>query len=247
MRRLGAERAVLLGGSTALGAAVRDELANMGLTVERIAGADRFDTAARVATRVGGRQVYVTQGVSADPTRGWPDAVAVSALAAFERVPILLTRQESLPAPTARAMEQLGTTTATVVGGAAAVSAEVERQLAGTGARTDRVAGPDRYATSVALARRAAAAGMSASRPWLATGLNFPDALAAGPAAAASQGVLLLVHGGSLASSPASQSWLDDAAAALTRMIVVGGAAAVAPEVAHQAEQVVEASQDGAR
>jgi hypothetical protein len=38
--------------------------------------------------------------------------------------------------------------------------------------------------------------------------LNWPDAVSAGPAAAASKGVLLLVAPTSLAASPASKAWL---------------------------------------
>lgn len=247
VQRLGAHRAVLLGGEAALGDAVRAELERMGLAVERLAGTDRFDTAARVAARVDNGHVYVTQGVSTDPGRGWPDAVSVSALAAFQGRPILLTRQESLPAATARALEQLGTTRATVVGGPAAVSDQVGRQLAATGAEVDRVAGTDRYDTSARVASRASAAGMAATRPWLATGQNFPDALTAGPAAAASEGVLLLVDGQALTASPASRAWLRGHAAELTRLIVVGGPAAVSDDVTMQAERLIESAQDGAR
>lgn len=247
LQRLGARRAVLLGGPAALSDAVRADVEGLGLSVERLAGTDRFDTAARVAARVGGQRVYVTQGISADPNRGWPDAVAVSALAAFQGAPILLTRQESLPAATSRALTRLGVTRATVVGGPMAVSGTVERQLAATGAQVDRVSGSDRYETSARLASRAAAAGLSANRPWLATGLNFPDALTAGPAAAAAQGVLLLVHGQSLSSSGASRSWLQRQGAELTRLLVVGGGAAVSEQTAREAELLIEAVQAGAR
>ena len=72
---------------------------------------------------------------------------------------------------------------------------------------TTRLAGTDRWATSAAVATRAVTEGMSGP-PWLASGANWPDAVSAGPAAAAGKGVLLLVAPSDLAGSPASQAWL---------------------------------------
>ncbi len=57
--------------------------------------------------------------------------------------------------------------------------------------------------------------------PWLASGLNWPDAVSAGPAAAASKGVLLLVAPTTLAASPASRAWL--AAHPSSVVVAVGG------------------------
>lgn len=72
-----------------------------------------------------------------------------------------------------------------MLGGPAAVSEAVRSQL-----DARRVAGYDRYATAAAIARDAFD---SASVAYLATGLNFPDALAGAPAAARDNAPLLLV------------------------------------------------------
>src|SRR6185437_7751920 len=55
---------------------------------------------------------------------------------------------------------------------------------------TQRIAGADRFATSVAIAK--AAYPTTAPTVYVATGLNYPDALSAAPAAAHAGGPLLL-------------------------------------------------------
>ena len=213
--RLGATTAYLIGDTTALSETVAAGLAAAGVTTSiRIGGATRYDTAALIAERVGGTSVYLARGDD------WADAAAISALAAFEHRPVLLTPATSLSSAAADALAELHATSATIVGGSAAVSTSAEATLRGDGVTTTRLAGADRWATSAAVASRAVSEGMSGP-PWLASGANWPDAVSAGPAAAASKGVLLLVAPVDLAGSPASETWL--AAHPSTNVVAVGG------------------------
>lgn len=99
--------------------------------------------------------------------------------------------------------------------------------VADQGVDVTRVSGGNRYETSLAVADLAAEAGDDPAHPWLATGRNFPDALAAGPAVATMGGVLLLVDGRSLNGSPEVREWLDGKADVLRRVTLVGGDAAI--------------------
>lgn len=246
IERLGATKAVVLGGAASLSRVVVDELErDLGLVVERIAGDNRFDTAALIADRVGGTTVYVTEGANADPNRGWPDAVAVSGLAALEQRPILLVTRDVLPQETRDAVVDLGVTHAVVVGGTGSVSDAVAGVLADPdGDGTDdvtvtRVAGASRFATSVEIAKRSVAAGASTLDLWFATGLAFPDALAAGPAVGRAGGVLLLVHGQDPNGGPEVYDWLDTLSDDQTlRGTMVGGEAAITTDVAEKLADV---------
>jgi putative cell wall-binding protein len=229
--RLGAERVVLLGGEAALSGAVADELAAGELEVTRVAGSDRFDTARRIAGEVGGEQAFLALGTHEDPDRGWPDALAVSAVAAAEQRPILLTTGTALAPAAATALDDLGVTELTVVGGGAAISDAVLAAARTPGRSVDRLAGRTRYETSLAIVRRAAELGAEGGRLWLATGRNFPDALAAGPAVAVDGGVLLLVDGVALAGSPPVSEWLGELGADLEAITLVGGDAAIREDV----------------
>jgi putative cell wall-binding protein len=225
--RLGATRAFLLGGTAALSEQVAIDLGTAGVTeVIRLDGSNRFDTARLVADRLRSTEVYVVEGVHADPQRGWADAVAVSALAAQQRRAVLLVEHDRVPDATRQALEALGAVSATVVGGPAAVSDAVVDQLRAAGLTVDRVAGASRYDTSVAVGRRALETGADPGQVWLATGRGFADALSAGPAVASTGGVLLLVDGLRLAGSPATQEWLEEIAG-WGRVTLVGGSAAI--------------------
>ena len=230
LRSLGADAAVLIGGTGALSAGVASDLRNAGITdVRRIAGGNRFDTARQIALEVGGTAAYVVEGVSSAAGRGWPDAVAVSGLAALERRPILLTTSGALPAETRDALQALGATDVTIVGGTSAVSDAVRGELASF---TDvvRIAGATRYDTSAKLASKAVAAGADGDHVLLATGRSWPDALAAGPAAGALGAVLLLVDGADITGSPAAAAWLDGRPA-LRQVVLVGGTTSVSTAV----------------
>lgn len=226
--RLGATRAIVLGGPEAIDESVVSSLEADGLTVERVAGENRFATAVEIADALGATasSAYLTKGADPDPARGWEDALTVAPLAAFQGRPILLTRTDSLPSETADALESQKVDQVTVVGGLQAVSAGVESQAA-VGRQTRRLAGVDRYDTSAIVHREAMAAGMSAANLWIATGRNFPDSLSAGPAVAAAGDSLLLVDGQALSNAERVKPRLRELAGITQSLTTVGGEVAV--------------------
>ncbi len=217
--RLGADRAVLLGGEAALSPRVAADLVAAGLTVERVAGADRFATAAAIEDRLPADTgpAVVVEGMTAAPQRGWPDAVSGAWWAATSPRPVLLATRDDLPEVTGDAV---GDRDAQVVGGVAAISPAVADELEDRGATVERVAGADRYATSAAVL---AASGAPRDVLWLATGSAFPDALTAGAAAQP----VLLVDGDGLDGSPAAR----DAIRAAGEVRILGGTDAVSEAV----------------
>jgi len=227
IERLGASQALLLGGEAAVAADVADELGGLVDDVERVNGTDRFDTAARIAARLAprddGRTAYLVDGAS-----GWPDAVAVSQRAADEGAAILPVTADGVPEATAIA---LGAADEVVAVGGTAVVPETVLDEAGQHAvaDTDRLAGEDRYATSVAVAD---ADPGSAGSVMLSTGADFADALAAGPAASRTDATVLLAPAADLAEAPVVRDALDARIDALSRAVVVGGEAALSADVA---------------
>lgn len=191
--RLGATRAIIVGGTGAVDPAVETALRAAGiLDVDRIGGADRFDTAARVASATiaegGGTDstVYVSSGVS------FPDALAASPVAAAFRRPILLSKPESLPVATADALASLDPTRVILLGGTNALSAQVASECLAPGRDTARLAGPDRYTTAAMIAEHGVAEGLDWNGLATATGQTFPDALAGGVAQGALGSPLVL-------------------------------------------------------
>lgn len=240
--RLGAHRALVIGGPRALSPAVEGALRSLGLEVTRYAGADRFETAARIAAALPvPEHVYLVEGAHPSPQRGWPDALAVGPLAAEQGRPILLTRAGDLPAATAQALSDLGVETVTVVGGPAAVSESVRDTLRDAGYTVREVGGADRYETSALLADLMEAANLTDHRVWLARGDNWPDALAAGASVAQNGGILLLSDRMHLESSAPTRQWLAEHSDDPTTVYLLGGTAALAPMVEVEARAVIAA------
>lgn len=198
--RLGADKVTILGGPNAVAPEVQVALEAIVPVVERVAGSDRFATAAAISERLTntGAEIALALGRHADPQRSWPDAIAAGALAGGDQtVPVLLSETDELPAETVsqliRARES-GVTKVLVIGGPEAIEAHVDKVIADLGLTVQRLAGENRYATSLAVAQAAAA--RSAVAPdtlVVASGESFVDALPAGPLAARAGGSLLLV------------------------------------------------------
>jgi putative cell wall-binding protein len=157
-------------------------------TVDRIAGTDAYDTAARVATSA--FDTASTVFVASRAT--FPDALSAGAAAGHDGAPVLLTAPDTLPTATAHALATLHPTHIVVVGGTAAVSETVADALRAD-APVTRIAGPDRYATSADVSAATFDPGVGTA--YLAVGANFPDALSGAAVAAttAANGPMLLV------------------------------------------------------
>lgn len=184
IERLGAETVYVLGGDGAVSPEVRDELTEAGLEVIVVKGNTREETAVEIARElIGDGEVDTAIIVN---RLNFPDALTVASYAAAEGLPIFLTHANTLTEATANALEEFGIENTIVIGGTSAVSEAVFEQLP----NPERVSGTDRYATSIAVAEYF---DVDTTEYYVATGRNFPDALA-GAALAAKQntGILLV-------------------------------------------------------
>lgn len=212
--------------------------AGSGLTLTRLYGQSRYDTAAAVAEAAfpnGAPVVLLATG------QDFPDALAGSYLAVNEsgNAPILLTATTSLPAATASALTALKAREVIILGGDGAVSASVESALQGQGYTTRRVAGADRYQTMEALDTLGGeVVGTVNGSPTavVTTGRNFPDALAAGPLTFTRSLPLVLTDGAQPGLSPEAASVLGHDH--ITQVILVGGPAALNPGINAQLQNM---------
>ncbi|MFP3422564.1 cell wall-binding repeat-containing protein, partial [Bacillus sp. SIMBA_161] len=76
---------ILVGGTGAISDKVQTQIKNLGVTVERISGKTRYETAVNIAEEVGmGDKLYVATGAN------FADSLSVSPAAALFADPILL-------------------------------------------------------------------------------------------------------------------------------------------------------------
>lgn len=235
LAQLGVREVRLVGGPAVLSAAVEHDLQAHGYATARISGADRYATAAQVATlygRGGGANVGTVEGrrtaVMASGTN-FPDALAAGPIAAAAHLPLVLTRPHRADAATEEALAQLDIDHLLLLGGEAAVSTHVEQHYRTLGYDVQRLAGPDRTATAALLADVAVAQfGFSHDLTLLARGDDFPDALAASIYGATVGAPLLLTRSPGLLSQPTA-GWLARNCPRVRMIRALGGAAAIQP------------------
>jgi carboxypeptidase T len=199
------------------------------VVTEQLDGGDRYATAVAISQRlsVAGPLpvVYLVSGET------YAHSLAAGPAAAHEGGAVLYTKAASLPAVTRDELIRLGPARVEVVGPSSVVSdAVMSAVVAALPQETlvERLAGEDPSATSAAVSARAFPDG--ADTVYVATASDFPDGIAAGPAAGIENAPLLLTAPGAM--SEAALAELDRLAPAAVR--VVGGAAAVSDVVLAQ-------------
>lgn len=194
-------------------------------TVSRLGGADRYATnrAVNAASTTTGKPVFVVTG------QDYADALAASPAAAKVGGSLFLVRPSGLDQETSAAIVAKKPSAVYVIGGTGAVSQAVETQLkAATGKTPLRIFGSNRYETSAAILEQFFGSG-TYSRVFVATGLDFPDALTAAAAAGALGVPVALVNGNNGAFPAKTKTVLNRGTKGKT-LIAVGGTGVITQE-----------------
>ena len=222
--RLDPAKIVVVGGVNSVSDAVYTELSALADEAVRIAGANRYEASRNVAEYAFGDAdvplVYVATGEK------FPDALAAGGAAGSQDAPVLLVNGSAadVDAPTAALLEGFNTAETRVLGGEASVTPGVFNGLDAIADAT-RLGGVDRYQAARAIN---ADAFDEADRAFIATGLNFPDALAGSAWAAASGSPMYVVPGTCVTAGVLAD--LD--ALGVTHVTLLGGEASLSPAVA---------------
>lgn len=186
------ERIVVVGGQSVISDAVVNALGEFSPDVQRVWGVDRYDTSRAIADFAFGTSetVYLASGLT------FADAISAGAAAAHRGAPVILVNgaNGAIDAETRAEIDELHATDLHVVGGAAVVHPGVEASLVAIpGATVVRHAGTDRYVTSRLVNSDAIA---DSEFAFLASGLNYPDALAGAAYAGSIDAPLFLIPAG---------------------------------------------------
>ncbi|MBQ9869721.1 MAG: leucine-rich repeat protein [Ruminococcus sp.] len=196
LEKLGAKKVIILGGKGAVSESVETTLKNQGITTERYEGGTRFGTAAAIAEKL-----------NENPTdvffvyyNGFPDALSASTAAALKNAPIIyLTTDGDMNADTAAYLAKLkkagSVKNAYIIGGTGVITDNMLKKV-GTalGVTPKRLDGKDRYETCVAVNNEFKSL-LSGKSTCVATGADYPDALAGGVFAAIQKAPLFLING----------------------------------------------------
>lgn len=230
IKRLGATKIYVLGGEAAVSKAAYNQL-NAVAPATRLAGGNRYATGNAVAAEVvrvlgagfSGKAIMATGA-------NFPDALGCQSILYAKDMPLILVDPSgayTLPA---------GVTSVKVVSTGAAVPASVDAALAGAFA-APRITGANAYATAAAVADYGVSLGMKYDGVGIVTGQAFPDALSAGPAIGAKNGVILLTTTAGL--SPEAAAKLTANKATIAKASFMGGQAAVSLATRNQVKAIL--------
>ena len=183
---------------------------------ERLAGPNRYSTAVEIS-KAGFESANTVILASGENTA---DALAAGPLAKQYNGPILLTGK-TLPVETEREIQRLGAKNILAVGGEKWIPAELVTKLERQGYEVERIAGANRYDTSVEIAKKT-----NADRVVLANGINSVDALALAPYANKFRYAILLTDSNKL--SEKTENYIRSHISAVE---IVGGYNSVSKEI----------------
>ena len=250
IREIKPEFAFIIGGEASVSIGIEDKLDEMGLSVARIAGVDRYKTANKIASAMidkkGASFVFIVNG------RNFADALSISAVAYREKAIILLSDGNSLPGNQLDILE--GLHDIVIVGGESAVSKDLENFLKNQRNNVLRISGNDRFETAFNFATFSTQDPKYKNQnvnlepfekifstnvcPIFVNGLNFADALSAAPWGANENSAIYLTPSNALPDIITEN--IDVFKDILFYFRIAGGIKAVSKEVENALSNIVE-------
>lgn len=182
--RLNAKKAIIIGGTASVSKQAELELEAAKVTdIQRFGGADRYETSMLVA-----KQLDKPTAAVVAYGENFPDALSISAIAAQQGMPIILSSKNGLSSEAASYISSNGIKKTYIVGGTGVLSSSLESQLP----NPTRLAGQDRYETNLAILKNFTSS-LNLRKLYIATGNDFAGALIASPLAAKTHSPVILV------------------------------------------------------
>jgi putative cell wall-binding protein len=179
----------IAGGTGVIDSSFKSKLDSMGNSVERIAENDRYGTCLAIAEKVNAHQgtpVFIASG------ENFPDALSIASAAASRGYPIILSRKNALPNGVENYLSRQQPSEVFIIGGTGVISPSVESNIKAIlpAASVTRIAGQDRFETSSAAYEQFFP---NPSSIYIASGMDFADALSASVLAAKNDAPIVLI------------------------------------------------------
>ncbi|MHA7139658.1 cell wall-binding repeat-containing protein [Rossellomorea arthrocnemi] len=185
LKRLKVKKVILVGGKSVITSNVEKEVKDLGIkTISRISGADRYETSVKIAEQLG----FTDRAVVATG-QSFADALSIAPIAASLEMPILLTKKNGTSDSVRNYIEESMFEQFYVIGGESAIPEMVAEEFM----NYERLSGSDRYETNSSIINYFAGE-LNMSTPFIATGKNYPDALAGSALAAVEGNPVVLTH-----------------------------------------------------
>lgn len=224
--RLEAQDLIILGGTNSISEDIEKGLANIAgiKNISRIAGETRYDTCQKIFSQAKKKSLVLASGEI------FPDALATSSI--LDQAGLLLTKKDQLPSEAQAAIKDLNHDSFQIVGGENSIQESLATSIANQYqyARHTRISGNNRYETSAKIGER-----LVSSTVILASGENFPDALAASTLAQKIDSPILLVSKDKIDQSVIDYFKKHN----IKKALVVGGQLSISDKTLANAERLI--------
>jgi putative cell wall-binding protein/uncharacterized protein YlxW (UPF0749 family) len=187
---------------------------------QRIAGNNRYETSIKTSTFGWSTSKYAVLATGDN----FPDALSAAPLAKKYNAPLILTEKDYLRDDLSSELKRLKVSEVFLVGGTGVISTNVEQQLNSMGILTTRLAGSNRYETSVKIAEKLG----SSDKIVVTTGEDYSDALSVSPIAAKMGMPIILVSKNNMDSS--TKAYLNGRI--ISKSYVIGDSSVISNNVA---------------
>ena len=218
------KKAIIIGGTGVISTELENELkTKLGSeNVERLGGKDRYETSELIAAKIleidsSVNTAFVTTG------KNFADALSISPIASYFGYPIILTPGDSIGELGISTIETLNNYY--ILGGEAVINDNINKLFNKESLQSKRLAGKDRYETNKAVIDEFYLSAFDHKTIYVASGLNFPDALVGSALAAKNKAPIILVS--NTVESPAKEvvnSFING------NLIALGGTSVVSNE-----------------
>lgn len=183
LKRLKVKKVFMVGGEDVLSTNIYKEIQALGITVQRISGANRYETSIKVANHIGtSNGIFVVTGLN------YADALTVGPIEANNQMPILLVNKgNTLTKELSNFIKTNNISKSYIIGGNAAISDSIKSNFK----NSIRISGVNRYETNKKLLNYFKN-NIDFSKAYIATGIDFPDALAGGALASLNKNPIIL-------------------------------------------------------
>lgn len=224
--RLEAQDLIILGGTNSISEDIEKGLADIAgvKNVSRIAGENRYDTCQKIFNHAKKKSLVLASGEI------FPDALATSSI--LDQAGLLLTKKDQLPSEAQAAIKDLNHDSFQIVGGENSIQESLATSIANQYqyASHTRISGNNRYETSAKIGER-----LVSSTVILASGENFPDALAASTLAQKIDSPILLVSKDKIDQSVIDYFKKHN----IKKALVVGGQLSISDKTLANAERLI--------
>ena len=217
IKRLKATQAILIGGNGVIGNGVEKQLNGLKIDITRIGGTDRYDTSKKVAEKLG-----VSNGIIMATGFDFPDALSIAPIAGIKSIPILLSPKNSMDSNIANFLKNKNIPVSYIVGGTGVIGESIASNVP----NNKRLGGDNRYATNLTI-NKTFEKDLNFDTIYLATGTDFPDALA-GSALAAKNNAPIFLTGKDLI-SPETINFIKSKN--VKHVVILGGTGVVSEKV----------------